>query len=38
MPGGGTTDYAVDIFHEAIKKREYTFLSPNRILPDNGRY
>lgn len=34
MPGGGTTDYAVDIFHEAIKKREYTcFLSPNRILP-----
>ena len=34
MPGGGTTDYAVDIFHEAIKNREYTcFLSKNRVLP-----
>ena len=34
MPGGGTTDYAVDIFHEAIKNREYTcFLSENRTLP-----
>ncbi len=34
MPGGGTTDYAVDIFHEAIKNREYTcFLSENRVLP-----
>ena len=34
MPGGGTTDYAVEIFHEAIKNREYTcFLSQSRILP-----
>jgi len=34
MPGGGTTDYAVNIFHEAIKNREYTcFLSQDRTLP-----
>ncbi len=34
MPGGGTTDYAVDIFHEAIKNEEYScFLSENRTLP-----
>ena len=34
MPGGGTTDYAVDIFHEAIKNGEYTcFLSQDRTLP-----
>jgi len=34
MPGGGTTDYAVDIFHEAFKHQKYTcFLSQNRILP-----
>ena len=34
MPGGGTTDYAVDIFHEAIKNQKYEcFLSENRSLP-----
>ena len=34
MPGGGTTDYAVDIFHEAMKNGEYTcFLDKDRILP-----
>ena len=34
MPGGGTTDYAVDIFHEAIKLNEYIcFLHKDRTLP-----
>ncbi len=34
MPGGGTTDYAVEIYHEAIKKGTYDcFLSENTVLP-----
>ncbi len=33
-PGGGTTDYAVHIYHEAIKHQQYEcFLSENTALP-----
>lgn len=34
MPGGGTTDYAVEIFHEAIKRGRYTcYLNHDAALP-----
>jgi len=34
LPGGGTTDYAVDIFYEAIKNKRYTcFVRKNTVLP-----
>ncbi|MCX6561408.1 MAG: L-threonine 3-dehydrogenase [Candidatus Aminicenantes bacterium] len=34
LPGGGTTDYAVAIFYEAVKNGRYTcFLGPESCLP-----
>jgi nucleoside-diphosphate-sugar epimerase len=34
LPGGGTTDYAVAIFYEAVKSDRYTcFLGPDSCLP-----
>lgn len=34
MPGGGTTDYAVEIYHKALSDGEYTcFLNAETMLP-----
>lgn len=34
LPGGGTTDYAIDIYHKALKHNRYTcFLNESTTLP-----
>ena len=34
LPGGGTTDYAVEIYHKAVKHKKYiSFLDKGTVLP-----
>ena len=38
-PGGGTTDYAVEIYHEALQYKQYKcFLSKDTKLPVKYKY
>lgn len=34
LPGGGTTDYAVEIYYEAIREGHYTCAVPNDVYMD----
>lgn len=34
LPGGGTTDYAVEIFYKAIEKKHYTCAVPHDVYMD----